>query len=210
MGDEAESGRRAALGTTRLEAFSDGVFAVAITLLVLEIAVPAGSEDDLLAALLDQWPSYLAYVVSFATVGALWLGHTAVTHLLHGATPLFLRLNLLLLLVVAFLPFPTRLLAETVEHDEAGSVATTFYGLTLLLASFLMSVLWGRAVREGLVRPDVTDAEVSVVSRRLKPGLAFYVVMIGLGLLVPVAAVVGYLAIAVFYLIPIRQLRHRG
>lgn len=210
MGDEAEPGRRAALGTTRLEAFSDGVFAVAITLLVLEIAVPAGSEDDLLAALLDQWPSYLAYVVSFATVGALWLGHTAVTHLLHGATPLFLRLNLLLLLVVAFLPFPTRLLAETVEHDEAGSVATTFYGLTLLLASFLMSVLWGRAVREGLVRPDVTDAEVSVVSRRLKPGLAFYVVMIGLGLLVPVAAVVGYLAIAVFYLIPIRQLRHRG
>lgn len=210
MGDEAEPGRRAALGTTRLEAFSDGVFAVAITLLVLEIAVPAGSEDDLLAALLDQWPSYLAYVVSFATVGALWLGHTAVTHLLHGATPLFLRLNLLLLLVVAFLPFPTRLLAETVEHDEAGVVATTFYGLTLLLASFLMSVLWGRAVREGLVRPDVTDAEVSVVSRRLKPGLAFYVVMIGLGLLVPVAAVVGYLAIAVFYLIPIRQLRHRG
>jgi uncharacterized membrane protein len=114
------------LGTGRLEALSDGVFAVAITLLVLEISVPAGSEDDLLEALVDQWPSYLAYVVSFATVGAIWLAHNAVTHYLHHADALLLRLNLLLLLVVSFLPFPTRLLAETVEDDDAGKVATTF------------------------------------------------------------------------------------
>jgi hypothetical protein len=65
--------------TTRMEAFSDGVFAIAITLLVLEIAVPSGSEANLLGAVLGQWPSYLAYIVSFSTIGAVWLEHTVIT-----------------------------------------------------------------------------------------------------------------------------------
>ena len=91
-----------------MEAFSDGVFAIAITILVLEIAIPAGSEGNLLQAVIDQWPSYLAYFVSFATIGAIWVGHTVVTEMLDHADGTFLRLNLLLLLVVAFLPFPTR------------------------------------------------------------------------------------------------------
>ncbi len=144
--------------TGRLEALSDGVFAVATALLVLEISVPAGAEDDLLEALVDQWPSYLAYVVSFATVGAIWLAHNAVTHYLHHADALLLRLNLLLLLVVSFLPFPTRLLAETVEDDDAGKVATTFYGLTLLTATVVMSVVWQYAVRERLVPTRTTPS----------------------------------------------------
>ena len=75
--------------TTRMEAFSDGVFAIAITLLVLEIAVPAGSSGDLLAAVIDEWPAYLAYLVSFATIGAIWLAHTAVTEHLESATRRF-------------------------------------------------------------------------------------------------------------------------
>src|SRR3712207_9118074 len=85
------------LSTGRLEAFSDGVFAIAITLLVLELTVPAGSEHDLLGALMDQWPSYLAYVVSFATIGGVWLAHNVITEHLHRADPVFIRLNLLLL-----------------------------------------------------------------------------------------------------------------
>jgi uncharacterized membrane protein len=88
--------------TTRMEAFSDGVFAIAITLLVLEIAVPAGSEDDLLGAVLGQWPSYLAYLVSFSTIGAVWLEHTVITEFLDRATSVLIRLNLLLLMVVSF------------------------------------------------------------------------------------------------------------
>lgn len=199
--------RPARLRTGRLEAFSDGVFAVAITLLVLEISVPSGAEDDLLKAILDQWPSYLAYVVSFATVGAVWLAHTAVTEYLEHADSLLLRLNLLLLLVVAFLPFPTRLLAESVEDEDAGAVAATFYGLTLLAASALLAVLWRYALHAHLVRPEAGADEVAVLSKKLTPGLAFYVVMIGLGLFFPVVAVIGYLAIAVFYLVPIRSLR---
>ena len=197
----------ATLRTGRMEAFSDGVFAVAITLLVLEISVPDGSEDDLLAAVLEQWPSYLAYVVSFATVGAVWLGHAAVTHYLDHADAVLLRLNLLLLCVVSFLPFPTRLIAQTLEHEDAGKVATTFYGLALLAATGLLAALWRYAVHEQLIRQDAGDDEVAVLSRKLTPGLAFYVVMIGLGLFLPVAAVLGYLAIAVFYLVPLRSLR---
>jgi uncharacterized membrane protein len=69
----------------RLEAFSDGVFAVAITLLVLEISVPEGAEDELWGAVIDLWPSYLAYLVSFSTVGVIWLGHSAITHYLDRA-----------------------------------------------------------------------------------------------------------------------------
>jgi uncharacterized membrane protein len=192
-----------------MEAFSDGVFAIAITLLVLEIAVPAGSERDLWSAVLDEWPSYLAYLVSFSTVGAVWVGHTVITEFLVRATPVLIRLNLLLLMVVSFLPFPTKLLAEYVGEDRPERVAATIYGLNLLLTAVLLSVIWRYAVREGLIRSDIADENVKVITRRLTPGLVGYVVMIMLGLFLPVVAVVGYFVIAVYNLIPIRDLRRR-
>jgi uncharacterized membrane protein len=193
-----------------VEAFSDGVFAIAITLLVLELAVPSGSEDDLLGAVLDQWPSYLAYLVSFATIGAVWLEHTVITEYLDRATPILIRLNLLLLMVVAFLPFPTRLLGEYVGEDEPARVAVTIYGLSLFLASALVSLLWRYAVREQLIRPDLADADVKMLTKRLTPGLAGYVTMIVLRLLLPVLAVLGYLAIAVYIIVPFGALRRRA
>ena len=196
--------------TTRTEAFSDGVFAIAITLLVLEIGVPAGAEDDLMAALLDQWPSYLAYIVSFATIGAVWFAHTVITEYLHHTTSVFARLNLLLLLVVSFLPFPTRLLAEYIGDSEPARVAATVYGINLLLTSVLVSVLWRYAVHAGLVRRDVAGEDVTALTSRLTPGLAGYVLMIVLGLFFPVVAVLGYFAIAVLILVPFHHLRRRS
>jgi uncharacterized membrane protein len=192
-----------------MEAFSDGVFAIAITLLVLEIAVPAGSEDDLLSAVLHEWPSYLAYLVSFSTVGAVWLAHTVITEFLEHATPVLIRLNLLLLMVVSFLPFPTGLLGEYVGEDAPERVAVTVYGLNLFLTAALVSLLWRYAVREGMIRRDIEDSDVKVITRRLTPGLAGYVVMIVLGLFLPVVAVLGYLIIAVYNLVPIGALRRR-
>jgi uncharacterized membrane protein len=192
-----------------MEAFSDGVFAIAITLLVLEIAVPAGSERDLWSAVLDEWPSYLAYLVSFSTVGAVWVGHTVITEFLVRATSVLIRLNLLLLMVVSFLPFPTKLLAEYVGEDRPERVATTIYGLNLLLTAVLLSVIWRYAVSEGLIRSDIADESVKVITRRLTPGLVGYVAMIMLGIFLPVVAVVGYFIIAVYNLIPIRDLRRR-
>jgi uncharacterized membrane protein len=192
--------------TARLEAFSDGVFAIAITLLVLDLAIPATphSTKHLLGAIGDEWPGYLGYIVSFATVGALWLGHNAITEYLDRADTALLRLNLLLLLFVSFLPFPTRLLSDYVTKGEAERVASTFYGLVLLAAAGLLSVLWRYARHARLVRPDAKDEEITLLTQRLTPGLAGYGLVIVIGLFFPVAAVVGYLIIAVFFLIPVR------
>jgi uncharacterized membrane protein len=93
------------MSARRMEALSDDVFAIAITLLVLEIGIPAGS-TDLLAAFWHEWPSYLAYVVSFATIGRVWLGHNVITDYLEHSDSRLMRLNLILLMVIAFLPFP--------------------------------------------------------------------------------------------------------
>jgi uncharacterized membrane protein len=97
----------------------DGVFAIAITLLVLELAVPAGSRGHLLTALGDQWPSYLAYIVSFASVGSMWVAHSAITDFIQGVDVLIRSLKLLLRLVVSLLPFATKLLAEYVHEKGA-------------------------------------------------------------------------------------------
>ena len=191
------------LRTGRLEAFSDGVFAIAITLLVLEISVPEDSGDDLFAAFLAEWPSYLAYLVSFATIGMTWLRHSTITHYLHGVDTLFVRLNLLLLMLVTFVPFPTGLVAEHIRDKDAERVAATILGINMLLISVVVSALWAHAVRQGLVRPDADDEEVRLLAQRLTPGLAAYVLLILLGLVAPVAAVLGYLIIALALLLPI-------
>jgi uncharacterized membrane protein len=194
------------LGTGRLEAFSDGVFAIAITLLVLDIALPASASKHLLRSVGDLWPTYLAYVASFSTIGATWLGHNAITEYLDRVDPVFIRLNLLLLLVVAFLPFPTKLFADYIGHNTLERISATFYGVTLLLCSTLLMVLWRYAVRKGLVRPDAADEEIDFLTQRLTPGLAGYLVLIIAGLFIPIVAVIGYLAVALYYIVPTRHL----
>ena len=209
VGGEAGPERPRSIRVGRLEAFSDGVFAIAITLLVLELSVPAGSEDDLLRAFLDQWRSYLAYLSSFATIGLVWLAHSAITDLLDQADALLVRLNLVLLMVVSFLPFPTRLLAEYGGDDDAGRVATTIYGLTLLAVAVLLGLLWRYALRAGLVRAGVAAEELLGITQRLTPGLAGYLAMLLLGLLAPFVAVAGYLVLAVVLLVPFGIMRTR-
>ena len=200
---------RRGLGTGRLEAFSDGVFAIAITLLVLDLALPASAHRHLLRSIVDLWPSYLAYVASFSTIGATWLGHNAITEYLERVDPAFLRINLLLLLVVAFLPFPTKLFADYIDHKTLERITATFYGVTLLLASTLLLLLWRYAVRKQLVRPDADDEEIQLLTQRLTPGLGGYLVLIAAGLFDPIIAVIGYLAVAVYYIVPSRHLTNR-
>ena len=209
----ATARRSRKLQTGRLEALSDGVFAIAVTLLVLDIKVPAHNEQ-LLHAIAASWPSYLAYVVSFSTIGAIWLGHNAITEYLDRADSGFVRLNLLVLLLVSFLPLPTRLLADYIDQAKPERVAATMYGLSLLLASTLLLTLWKYAVRAQLVRPDAGDEEIQLLTKRLTPGLVAYLVLIVAGLFVPIVAVAGYLAIAVYLIIPFKHrfivsFRHR-
>ena len=192
--------------TNRLEAFSDGVLAIAVTLLVLELSVPEVS-DDLWGALFAQWPEYLAYLVSFATIGAIWVAHNAVTEHLEAADPTILRINLLLLFFVSLLPFTTRLLAENFEVEDAERVAVTVYGLNLLLASLTLSAMWQWARHAELVPARSRDPEVRYLSRRLAPGVGGYVAILAVGVFQPTLAVIGYLLVALFFLIPLGAFR---
>ena len=155
--------------------------------------------------MLKLWPQYLAYIVSFATIGAVWIGHAGITHYLHHVDWIVVRINLLLLLAVSILPFPTRLLAEFLRHQSGRRVAAVVLGVNLLLAVFLLSLLWRAALRRGLVHPDVDEEEVSLLTRRLTPGLAGYIVFILVGLFLPLVAVVGYLLVTLALLLPVRH-----
>jgi uncharacterized membrane protein len=187
----------------RLEAFSDGVFAIAITILVLELSVPEGSGDDLLGAILEQWPSYMAYLVSFMTIGIVWLKHSLITEMLAGADAAVMRLNLALLLLVSFLPFPTTLIAEHLDaSDGAERVAVVFYGIVLLLISLLLSALWRYALTADLVDEAASASDRAEVTATLTPSLGFYAVTIAVALVAPKLAVAGMLAVAVWLGIP--------
>jgi len=194
----------------RLEAFSDGVFAIAITLLVLEIAVPHVREgSQLLEGLLDEWPVYLAYFVSFMTIGAVWIEHSALVDALDHIDGVFMRLNLVLLLLVAFLPFPTRIMSEYASNVSAERVAVVFYGLVLLAMVLMLIVLGQHAEREGLFGDDALDErkEEARLRYQLMPALVAYIAAGLLGLLSPRLGVTLYLLVAIWLAVPIRDVR---
>ncbi len=195
-------GRRV-LSKGRMEGFSDGVFGFAITLLVLGIALrPPGSP---LQQVLHAWPSYLAYVVSFLTIGGTWLQHTALTDQLARVDQLFLRLNLLVLLVVVFLPFPTRLVADALHNSGGERVYVTLYGLTLLAIRLLGFTLDVYARYEHLYSPAGEGEELHSTQRKFLPVVIGYVVAILIGLALPVVAVALYFGIAVYLVVPFRE-----
>jgi uncharacterized membrane protein len=185
-------------GTSRLEAFSDGVFAIAITLLVLEISVPESEFNDLWRGIANQWPSYLAYATSFITIGGLWLAHHGIFRRLASADGTVMRLNILLLMLVAFLPFPTKLIAEAIDLTTAERAAAIFYGLVLLSIAVVTSVLWRYLARHrDLLEADVTDEEVAAMTLLMTPSVGFYAVVLCVAFLAPQVAAFGYLLIAV-------------
>jgi uncharacterized membrane protein len=185
-------------GTGRVEAFSDGVFAIAITLLVLEIRVPESSFHDLWAGIAHQWPAYLAYATSFLTIGGIWLGHHAIFRRLQYVDDRIMRLNLLLLMVVAFLPYPTRLLAEAIHDKDAERAAVIFYGGILLVISLLLAAIWASIARNrDLLKPEVTEQEVNAILLATTPNIGFYVVVIVLAFVAPRVAAFGFLVTAV-------------
>jgi uncharacterized membrane protein len=183
--------------TARVEAFSDGVFAIAITLLVLEIGIEPDQFEDLWQALGHEWPSYLAYVTSFLTVGGVWLSHHRLFMRLRFVDPVLMRLNILLLMVAAFLPFPTGLLAEAFDVSrDAERAAVVVYGVTALTIEALI----GAARRHADTHPELLHGDAppqrDTLERHGIP-LALYVAAIVVGvLLLPRLAAVAYLVVA--------------
>ncbi len=189
---------RRSLSTTRMEAFSDGVFSIAATLLVLDLAIhPPGTA---LEQVLRAWPFYLAYVISFITIGAAWLGHTQLTEGLTRTDPLLLRINLLVLLVVAFLPFPTKLVADALHSHASERVFVTMYGLTLLAIRLLGFALDAYARREHLYTPQAGEPRQDE-PRELLPVLGGYVIAMLVGLVVPGVAMAVYFAVALYMIL---------
>ena len=151
MTEQRSEHATALMPSKRLEAFSDGVFAIAITLLVLDLAVPARNEvrpGGLGSALAHQWPSYFAYLVSFLVIGIIWVNHHTMFSKVNLVDRPVLFANLALLLVVSALPFPTRLLAEYLTAGSDAHTAAAIYSATMLAMGLAYSVLWIAVTRD--------------------------------------------------------------
>ena len=157
----------------RLEAFSDGVFAIAITLLILEIKVPH-AEHGLWTGLLALWPSYIAFVMSFVVVLIMWISHHELLRMAHRSNYPIFFVNGLLLLTVTFVPFPTAVLAEHLGTPEA-KTAVAFYCATFVVNGLVWNLLLWTIVRSGLLRPEINAATIAGVRKGYYLGLAVYV-----------------------------------
>ncbi|WP_018334349.1 TMEM175 family protein [Actinomycetospora chiangmaiensis] len=204
-GPGASTPRGLGMSVGRLEAFSDGVFAIVITLLILDIKVPTGAEGHLAAALGQQWPQYVAYLSSFFIVGIIWLNHHATVNLLARTDHRLQLHNLLLLLPVSVLPWPTALLAEyTYDADRADQITTVLiYGLTSTAMAVAFNTMWRYLIsRPQLHKPGVSPELLAVRNRRYNLGLLSYPVATAIGLFsVPVFLGLMFL-LAALYLLP--------
>jgi uncharacterized membrane protein len=192
----------------RVEIFSDGVFAIAITLLVLDITVAPSDYDHLRHALAHEWPAYLGYVTSFLTVGSVWIAHHSLFSRLRFIDPVLLRLNLLLLMTAAFLPFPTSVLAQALHHGgTAERTAVVFYGAAALLIELLLRAAeqYASSRSELQVEGMATDAATQPTAAptrltgwRTWASTLLYAAGILFGVfLFPRIAVIGYLAVGI-------------
>jgi len=182
--------------TTRIEAFSDGVFAIAATLLILDVTAHG---PDLGRDLLRIYPSYAAYAVSFLTIGIMWVNHHTTLGLMARVDRAFLFINLFLLMMVAFIPFPTRLVAEHFTGPEARAAALA-YGITLTVTAVFFNVFWRYAIRgRRLLRDDAEPLVVARISRSYRPGPFIYFGATLVALLSPQGSDVLYGLIALFY-----------
>ena len=193
--------------SARLEAFSDGVFAIAITLLVLELKVPP-FDAALGPALLERWPSYVAFVLSFAMIGIMWLNHHRLFAYIRRVDHMLVVINGMLLLGVTFLPFPTAVVAEHFGHaGERG--ATLFYAATLVFIALGFNALLlypmggGRAKTLLEVPPD--HPAWRAIARQYRPGVPLYLALFLLALVWPRVSQIGLILFALFFALPPRK-----
>ena len=193
-------------GPERLEAFSDGVFAIAITLLVLEIRVPPAADlvdpARLIAALAALWPSYLGYVVSFVTIGIIWANHHNILRLVASVSHGLILANLLLLLIAGFVPFPTALLASTLG-TPSGQIGVVVYAATFLGLAIAFNILWYVVRRSpDVLRSDVEQRTIESINRSYRLGPPGFLVALLAAILNPALGMTVIIALVILYLRP--------
>lgn len=196
--------------TARLEAFSDGVFAIAITLLILEIKVPGSGSGELSAQLLRQWPSYFSFIISFAFIGIMWINHHRLfTHIKRCDNSLLI-FNLLLLGVTA-VPFPTAVLATHLGGPDQRTAALLFNATYFVIAIFF-NILWRHAASRNrrLLGQDVDMASIERISRQYAFGPIAYLLCTAVAWVSVPASLVMNLALACFFALPPSFARREG
>jgi uncharacterized membrane protein len=184
--------------TSRVEAFSDGVFAIAITLLILAVGIDNVPHGDLGSYLVDLWPAYVAYAVSFLTIGIMWVNHHLLFDNFASVDRPMLLLNILLLMLIAFVPFPTRIAAEFARSEVDRRNAALLYGITMTATAILFFALWMYGSRR-LLRADADPVVVSGITRSYLPGTPLYATATLLAFVSSIASLVMFAAIALFY-----------
>src|SRR3954462_11904617 len=185
----------------RVEAFSDGVFAIAVTLLILAVGIEQSiAEGSVTHQLLHLWPAYIAYAISFLTVGIMWVNHHQLfRHFVRVDRPLLL-LNILLLMCISFTPFPTRIVADHAQNAGDREAAAVLYGITMTCTAICFFAVWIYGSRR-LLRPDTDMREVSGITRSYLPGAPTYGAAPLVAFLSSPASLILFGAIAVFYAI---------
>ena len=189
--------------SARLETFADGVFAIAATLLILNVDAQVRDGSTAIGPrLLEIWPSYIGYAVSFVTIGIIWSNHHTVMAQLGRVNRTFLMLNVFLLLCVAFLPFPTRLVAENLRDRSELEPAALAYGATMVAMSICYLSLWLYAITgRRLLREDSDPRTVSGITKSYLPGAPTYLTATLIALVSPLTSVALFGAIALFYVV---------
>jgi uncharacterized membrane protein len=189
------------LTSGRLEAFSDGVFAIAVTLLILNVQVPPSTAPGALpAALLKLWPSYATYAASFLTIGIMWLNHHALFSRLARVDRALAMLNLVLLMIVAFIPFPTAVLGEHIQVPADAAAAAVFYSISMLLVAFGFSAVFLYVARHTELRAHAyASADFMSAGPWFLLGTAAYAACIPLSFENPTLVVLVVAAVAVYY-----------
>jgi len=187
----------------RVVFFSDALFAITVTVLVLEIKPPA-DDTNLLHGLVALWPSYLAYALTFLFIRQVWANHHVMFDHIRAVDRAVLLLNTLLLMIVAFLPFTTSVLAEAVRSGHGLRTAAVFYGIAFDATALTFNVVWQYARRHRLLSETLDSADTTAIGRRFQLALAWLTTGVLLGLLIPFLGVAVIAAFNVFYWLPIR------
>lgn len=192
-------------GTARLETFNDGIFAIAMTLLVIDLKVPHLDntvQDSLIEPLLQQWPQYVGFITSFTVLGIIWVNHHEMFRFIRYSDHHFLLINILFLITVSLLPFPTAVLSHYLYSNTQQTIATVLYSGILLVLAILFNLIWLYAIKKGLVDTQRNTEVLDIMTRGYLVAPALFLISFIVAFFWYKASLILDMLIYMIYLIP--------